>query len=98
MNKKAKRFFILSFLLCGVLFALLVYMGDSKSLDKKKIESKDIFLSAVMLPDLAISTESYFVRHRSLANMHDIFLDAPEHIEYFPSTFSISYPNKENLK
>lgn len=91
MNKKTKFFssFVLS--LAALFLGIAAYLQGTKSLGEKKIEDKNIFISVVGLPDTALSTEGYYIRHRSLVNMRDIFSDAPEHIEYFPSTFSISY-------
>lgn len=91
MNKKAKLFFLSGSILTLAFVFMVVYLQNVKTLDSKKLDAKNSFLSIVKLPDIAISTESYFIRHRSLVNIHDIFLDAPEHIEYFPTTFSINH-------
>ena len=99
MNNKARYFFIITVSLLISLELLVSTLLENRSLTKEIKADKDIFISVVRLPDLAVSTESYFIRHRSLCNMQDIFLDAPEHIEYFPSTFSTNFSKvKENVK
>lgn len=91
MNNKARYFFIITVTLLICFEVTVSTLLQNRSITKEAKQQKDIFISAVQLPDLAISTESYFIRHRSLCNMQDIFLDAPEHIEYFPSTFSTNF-------
>jgi len=85
MNKKT------SILIWG--FATLIFLisVEISYLNSTKLtyQDKNLFVKTVGLPDLAISTESYFIRHRSLQNVSSIFFDAPEYIEYFPSTFVI---------
>jgi hypothetical protein len=80
--------FIFSFLL---LAGQMIYLNslDDPTVEKKRIE----FVSIIGLPDLAISTEASFTRHRTLADTYNLFSDGPEHLEYFPSTFAISYSN-----
>ena len=48
---------------------------------------KKLFVKTIGLPDLAISTEAKYIRHRSLTSIGDIFSENPESIEYFPTTF-----------
>lgn len=97
MNKKTKLFFLLNGIGIVVFVSLFVFLQQT-SLNPQQIKNKELFISLVGLPDIAISTESSFVRHRSLSNFHDIFLDAPEHIEYFPTTFSINHNIISNQK
>ncbi len=90
MNKKTKYFTM--FLTMLVLLFLVVGVFLNNKIDELYVlEQKNIFVKTVALPDLAISTEATYIRHRSLSSVEKIFPDGPEHIEYFPSSFSISY-------
>lgn len=88
MNKKTKYFFTFFLSLFIVLAIQTSYLSLS-SYSKSTIENKQSFVKLTGLPDLALSTEASFIRHRSMINSFDIFRDGPEHLEYFPSTFSI---------
>ena len=54
-------------------------------------EKKISFVRLSGLPDLAISTEANYVRHRSLSDIFSIYKDDGSLREYFPSTFIISH-------
>ena len=60
-------------------------------------EKKLNFVKLTGLPDLAISTEANYVRHRTLSDIFSIYKDDGSLREYFPSTFIISHShiNKE---
>jgi len=68
------------------LFLTILYLSSTTKSYDKKIK----LISAVSLPDLAISTEANYIRHRSLSTMFDIYKDDPDIRVYFPSTFSIN--------
>ena len=91
MNKKTEILFFIFASFASVLFALLLYLNSNNSINKEKLKRKTDFLQVVRLPDLAISTEANYVRHRSLTDIFSIFRESPELIEYFPSTFSINF-------
>jgi hypothetical protein len=55
------------------------------------LEKKLAFVELCGLPDLAISTEASYVRHRSLSTVFSIYKDDGDLLEYFPSTFAISH-------
>lgn len=91
MNKKSKYLF---FSIVIAIFAItieLTYLSSFKSLSTKDIEDKNILVSSLGLPDLAISTEAMYIRHRSLSDTFSIFKEGPELIEYFPTTFVYSH-------
>ncbi len=48
---------------------------------------KNIFVKTIGLPDLAISTEATYIRHRSLSDLFAIYKDDGDLREYFPSSF-----------
>lgn len=91
MNKKSKYLFSIITLVLFTLSIELVYLQNSKTLSKKDIEDKNILVSSLGLPDLAISTEAMYIRHRSLSDTFSIFKEGPELKEYFPSTFVYSH-------
>ena len=81
MNSKTLLLFIAFLLLFTILEVLYL---KSKPQDKN---TKELFVKTIELPDLAISTEAKYIRHRSLATIGAIFSENPESIEYFPTTF-----------
>jgi hypothetical protein len=44
------------------------------------------------LPDLALSTEARYIRHRSLSDFHSLFSEEGTLPEYFPSAFTYALP------
>ena len=93
MNKKTNFLFIFTTLLLISLVVVVSVLDIYDTSNSKEISSKNSFVKVVGLPDLAISTETSYIRHRSLANVTLIFSDGAEHIEYAPSTF-ITYMGK----
>jgi hypothetical protein len=99
MNKKTKYLFTF-FATFTVLFSIVIVVLNTKFTQENSTKvKKDIFVQTVGLPDLAISTEARYIRHRSLSDINSVFSEGPEHMEYAPSTFStylgkIDYGNK----
>ena len=97
MNKKSK-FLLCSFsVLVVFLFMEVGYFYVSKSLYKDTQKVKKEFMQIVQLPDLSISTEATYVRHRSLSDFFAIYKDDATLREYFASTyvFSSSYMSRD---
>ncbi len=90
MNNKSKKLILFLLSLFLILIIEVVYLNSNYKNDEKDLEYKNIFVKNVGLPDLAISTEAIYIRHRSLSTVFSIFKDDPILNEYFPSTFSIS--------
>ena len=63
------------------------FLFATRTLDAKRLEHKALFTSMVGLPDLSLSSEARYIRHRSLSDVFSIFSESPEVLEYFPSTF-----------
>jgi hypothetical protein len=61
-----------------------------EKLPQQKIK-KEQFVSLSGLPDLAIVTESFAIRHRTLSDLFSIYSDDPTLREYFPSSFAYSH-------
>lgn len=89
MYKKAKLSLYIFSVLTLFLVAEFIYIDVTDGMSKKQIDAKKEFVSLVGLPDLAISTEATFIRHRSLASTFDIYKDDGVLREYFPSSFII---------
>ncbi len=91
MNKKTIYLSSLFLFLVGLIVVESLYLSSYKSMSDEMREKKNIFVSLVGLPDLAISTEATYVRERSMANVFSIYKDDPTLREYFPSTYAISH-------
>lgn len=90
MNKKSKITFYLFSLLSVVLIAQIAYLSSSKSMTTDTKEKKVLFVGLTGLPDLAFSSKSSFIRHRSLSMTSDIYsLDGCLR-EYDSATYVIS--------
>ncbi len=90
IKKSLYLFYIFSGLL-SILIIQIIYLSNSKVITPKQLDAKLAFVKAVGLPDLAISTEVAYVRHRSLANIYSIYKDDGNLREYFPSTFTYNH-------
>lgn len=91
MNKKSKYLIATAFFILLLTICEIIYLHNFKTLRSSDIKDKATLLSLTALPDLAISTEAMYIRHRSLADTFSIFKESPELREYFPSTFVYSY-------
>jgi len=91
MNKKSKYLFFIVIISLFTIAIELTYLSSFKSLTKKDIEDKNILVSVLGLPDLAISTEAMYIRHRTLSDTFSVFKEGPELKEYFPTTFVYSH-------
>ncbi len=81
-NLKIFSFFLLFF---AIFFSFEVgYLA----LKDKKIEQKRAFVAKVGLPDIALSTEAKYIRHRSLSDIFSIFSEDPEGVSYFVTTYA----------
>ncbi len=96
MNKKSS-YVLYIFLGLFVLFTTqVVYLISMKSMSDEMLQKKITFVEVVGLPDLALSTEATYVRHRSLSDVFSIYKDDGSLREYFPSTFAISHSHIYN--
>lgn len=89
MNKKA-LFFIFSFLGILIFFIIeIVYLNNNYSLNNKILDKKIAFVKITKLPDLAIYNETFFIRHRTLATVFDIYNEDGTLREYAKGTYVI---------
>lgn len=91
MNKKSKYLIILIIVTILSITLEALYLQNTKALKVKQIEEKRVLVSVIGLPDLAISTEAMYNRHRTLSDTFSIFKESPELREYFPTTFTYSH-------
>ena len=88
MNSKSKTVFIIFTFLISLFVVEVVYLNQSQSVTKKVLGKKVDFVSLTGLPDLAISTEIPYIRHRSLATVFSIYPDDASLREYSYSSFA----------
>lgn len=93
-----KKSFFIIYLFLGLSIVLTTEILYLKFMTKDDIEAKKKFVKITTLPDLAISTEATFIRHRSLADIFSIYKDDGSLREYFPSTFAYSHSGIINAK
>ncbi|MCK5110501.1 MAG: hypothetical protein KAQ94_03195 [Arcobacteraceae bacterium] len=89
-----KKSFYLFYIIGGLLSILIIqttYLINTKSMTNEVLNKKMNFIKITGLPDLAISTEATYIRHRSLADMFSIYKDDGNLREYFPSTFTYAH-------
>ncbi len=86
---KIKSYSVLLFIFT-ILSTLFFQISYLKHKDKKEDE-KRAFIHIIGLPDLAISNEVHYVRHRSLSDTFSLFSNSPSLGENFPSTFVYNY-------
>ena len=96
MNKKSLYLFYSFLALFSILLVEFAYLG--LSVDENAKKSKQIFVSVVGLPDLALMSESYETRHRSLSNVFDIYSTDASLREYTISSYAVSHSNIQNKK
>lgn len=96
--RKSKIIIITFLSIIGVLVVEIMYLQNTMSMTSEQRQKKFDFVKLSSLPDLAISTEANYVRHRSLSSVFAIYKDGSSLREYFPSTFIISHSHikKEN--
>ncbi len=91
MNIKSKYLFFFLGITTILLVFQTIYLYTNKSLTKENLEKKDLLIQALGLPDLAISTEAMYIRHRTLSDTFSLFKESPELREYFPTTYVYSH-------
>jgi len=91
MSKNLKIFVAFITFVSAFFITQIVYL----SLKNNHIEQKKVFVKHIGLPDLSVSTEAKYIRHRSLSDIFSIFSEDPEGISYFVTTFT--YAPSTNL-
>ena len=89
-KKTPKLIFFVLVLSFTFIFEAL-YLSFFKSIDTKMLSKKQTFVNICQLPDLAISTEATFVRHRTMSDVFSIYKDDSSLREYFTSTYTYAH-------
>lgn len=93
MFYKSSIFFIFLFLLLIGTTVEFVYIYSSKSVTQQTLMKKNLFVKVTSLPDLALCTETRYIRHRSMSDLFSLYKDDGTLREYAPSTFTYA-PSK----
>jgi len=97
MIKTNRYLMFITFLtLCVIITVQISYYQHVHMLSPEKVTCKEALVSLVGLPDLALVSETHYVRHRSLSDVFSYFNESPELLEYFPSTFVYRYAPNSN--
>ncbi len=91
MNRNIKRLIFFTSILIITLIVEIIYIKDRRGLTQEAIRDKRDFVKITKSLDLTISTEAFYIRHRSLSNIFDIYREDSSLNEYFPSTFVYSH-------
>jgi len=86
MNKKA-IFTLYSFF--GLIFLATCEFFYLQEHNPSNIKEKQNFTKFISLPDLAIANETYYIRHRTLSNVFEIYKDDGTLREYSKTSFVI---------
>jgi hypothetical protein len=98
MNKKSEFLIYSFFILFALFFIEAGYLYAAKTISKESLDARKEFVASLKLPDLSISTESSYVRHRSLSDLFSIYKDDGALREYFASTYAFSHSNIINTE
>ncbi|SFV52885.1 hypothetical protein MNB_SV-12-1350 [hydrothermal vent metagenome] len=98
MNRKSHMLFYVFVGLTILLVGELVYLQQTKEMTQEQQLKKRNFVTIAGLPDLAIVTETSYIRHRTMSDLFSIYRDDASLREYFPSTFVYSYSGIINDK
>ena len=93
MFKKSYYFFIFFIFVLSIFITQIIYISSTKTLTLDEITKKNLFVKVTSLPDLALSTEANYIRHRSISDIFSIYRDDGTLREYAPSTYIYS-PSK----
>jgi uncharacterized membrane protein len=88
LTKKSILTFYIFSILGFVLVGISIYLYTFKTTNENLKLNKNKVVSISGLPDLAIATQSSYIRHRSLSDTFSQYKDDPSLREYFPSTFT----------
>ena len=96
-TKSTNLFYFFGFLI-STLLILIIYLSNTSSLTEEQIQKKNLFVKLLGLPDLAISTEVGYIRHRSISNFFSSFKDDGTLRENTLSSFTYTQNRSINVK
>ena len=94
MFKKSKYLLITFTITALVFITQIFYLYTTKTISDEKKEKINHFVKITTLPDLALSNEATFIRHRSISSPFETFKDDSSLLEYYPSTFIYTKGNR----
>ena len=87
MNKSAYRFLIVFIFIIVLTIFEIIYYGFYSHRNSRLIDIKRKSVALTKLPDLALCTETIWIRHRSITSIFSIFPEDGTLLEYYPSSF-----------
>jgi hypothetical protein len=93
MLQKSYKMFIGFIFLVSIFSIQLLYIAKTKTVTTEAKKMKNDFVKVTGLPDLALSTEANYIRHRSISDIFSIYRDDGTLREYAPSSY-IYAPSK----
>ena len=90
MQKSSRLFYIFGTLFLTA-FSLLFYLEQTKSMTIQSLDKKLLFVKMSSLTELALSTESYSQRHRTLSTLSNIYSKDGTLRENEISSFALSH-------
>jgi hypothetical protein len=92
MVARTKLLIITIIIISSILVGEVIFIKLNSDFD---ISKKREFIKLTAMPDLAISTETTYIRSKTLADIFSIYQDDPALVEHFPSTFTYNIEIKE---
>ena len=93
MNTKAVLM-LSSLVMVSTLFVLEIFsILDRSKEETARLLVKKQAVEIIQLPDLALTSEATWLRHRSLSSIFYIFPDDGALLDYYPSSFTLSMTN-----
>jgi len=77
---------------------LILYLSYTSSITKDQLNKKNSFVKLIGLPDLAISTETGYIRHRSISNFFSSFNNDGTLRENTLSSFTYTQNRSNHVK
>ncbi|MFZ1289707.1 MAG: hypothetical protein WAR79_06440 [Melioribacteraceae bacterium] len=96
MNKSTSKLLIAFFFVIVFSTFEIIYYSIYSDKNNLIIEKKRKAVSLVKLPDLTLTTETIWIRHRSIANIFSIFPEDGTLLDYYPSSFVYNIHSNNN--
>ncbi len=100
MNSERPKLKVRGSTVAAAVAGLLVFLAATEMLHaaltagagRERREATQALAAQLGLTDLALFTEARYTRHRSLADLHSAFQDAPMAMEHFPAGSLVAPP------
>ncbi|MBK7105295.1 MAG: hypothetical protein IPH62_08425 [Ignavibacteriae bacterium] len=87
MNKSTNKLLAAFFIVIIFSTFEIIYYSIDFAENNLLFEKKRKAAALVKLPDLALASETIWIRHRSIANVFSIFPEDGTLLDYYPSSF-----------